>query len=259
MILVDINEPQDIIDLLGQVCTVMPVNLNTQHMSDFFFSNYDGKTFQFSRKQAGELMGDIDEAEDQIKDYYPQADENFQIVEGIISPIKLKGVAVRAHMPKGVVSTRDMGSKVYCYSVNNGGDIGVGHSFNTRISVYYAWRHRLEQCGVTTYETLNSAETAKMLGVIYLNEQKPVEEHSTLNRIIRPRMTIRNADPLVVALVFLSKAYKLNIGETTARAIAKKFVSITDIAQAGKGALVRVEGIGPKMADRIIQALGGLE
>ena len=92
-------------------------------MSDYWFANYEGKRLQFSRKQAGELVGNIDEAEKQIASYYGNAEENYQIVEGFISPdkLKIKGAAVPIDGHGFNASTRDLGAKLFCYKVEPGG------------------------------------------------------------------------------------------------------------------------------------------
>ena len=233
--------------------------LNNQHMSDYYFSNYRGQRFQFSRKQASELIGNIDEAEDQLRDYYEQADENFQIVEGIISPVKLHSFPISDHsQTTDKVSTRELGANIYCYQVHPGGHIERGHSFSAiSATVYYAWRHRLAQCGIVTYETITWTETAKLLSAIYHNEQKPPEEHSTLKRIIKPRLHIEDQDPFTKALLFLSSAYKLDIGEVRAKAIADKFVNLFDLATSGVSTITEIEGIGKKTAEKILIALRG--
>ena len=70
MILVDRSEPDNIVKLLQQSCPVTVADLNIANMSDYFFGNYEGKRLQFSRKQAGELVGGIDEAEKHLAKYY---------------------------------------------------------------------------------------------------------------------------------------------------------------------------------------------
>jgi len=259
MLLVDSSEPGNIVKLLQQSCPVTVTNLNQLHMSDYYFGNYEGKRLQFSRKQAGELVGNVDEAEKQIADYYNNADENYQIVEGIISSakLKIKGAAVPVDGHGFTTSTRDLGAKLFCYKVEPGGFVEKGHSFSAiNDSLLYAWLHRLAKSGVVTYFTDNWIGTARLLSAIYRNEQKPPEEHSTLQRVVRPRIHIREADPFMKSLLFLSNAYQLGIGEKKAKALADRFVCILDIATASISDLTEVEGIGRKQADKILKALG---
>jgi len=266
VILVDDNEPGNIIRLLRQSATVVVSPLNRMHRSDYFFANYEGKTLQFSRKQAGELVGNIDEAEDQLVDYYSNADYNFQIVEGWISPLPIKGIEIRDHSAtKG--SVRDLGNKLFCYQVQPNGHIERGHSFSAiNDSALYAWEHRLAMAGIPTYYTTNWVSTARLLVVIYRNEQKPPEEHTTLTRIIKPKFHVReernmtdeqmSSFRLMKAIMFLSDAYKLGVGEKKAKAISAKYVNLLDLAMADVAEIAECEGIGNTIARKILTALG---
>ncbi len=259
MLLVDSNEPSNIVKLLRQSCPVTVANLNIANMSDYWFANYEGKRLQFSRKQAGELIGNIDEAERQLASYYDNADENYQIVEGFISPdrLKIKGATVPIDGHGVSVSTRDLGAKLYCYKVEPGGFIKKGHSFSAfSDSLLSAWLHRLAKAGIITYHTSNWVYTARLLSAIYRNEQKPPDQHSTLQRVVRPRIHIKDADPFMKALLFLSNAYQLGIGEKKARALADRFVCILDIATANVSELTEVEGVGKNMAEKILSSFG---
>jgi len=269
MLLVDSAEPENIVKLLRQSCPVTVTNLNQLHMSDYFFGNYEGKRLQFSRKQAGELVGGIDEAEKQLADYYDNADENYQIVEGIISPdkLKIKGAAIPVDSHGTSVSTRDLGARIYSYKVEPGGFIEKGHSFTVvNDSLIAAWVHRLAKAGIPTYRTINWIETARLLSAIYRNEQKPPEDHSTLQRVIRPHLHIKMEKDMTEAekehyrlmksMLFLSNAYQLGIGEKKAKALADRFCNILDIATVSVSELAGVEGIGRKMAEKILSSLG---
>ena len=259
MILVDEHEPENIARLIRQSVPAVMSPLNRMHRSDYFFGNYDGKTFQFSRKQAVELVGNIDEAESQLTDYYPNADYNFQIVEGWISPLPIKGIDIRDHstIKTKVASIRELGQKLFCYPVQPNGHIEHGHSFSAvNISMLYAWEHRLWMAGIPTIYTINWVETARRLVVIFKNEQKPPEAHNTLQRVIKPRLHIKEPEPLMKALVFLSDAYKIGIGEKRARALCKRYVNLLDLATADVSELASCEEMGVVTAKKLLVALG---
>jgi len=188
------------------------------------------------------------------------ADRNYQIVEGITSSdkLKIKGatVPIDSHDLPGV-STRDLGSRLFCYKVEPGGYIEKGHSFSAiNDSLLYAWIHRLAEAGITTYYTINWIGTARLLSAIYRNEQKPPEEHSTLQRVVRPRIHIKEAEPFLKSLLFLSNAYKLGIGEKKATALAEHFCNMLDLATADLNEIAAVEGIGKKIAEKILKSMG---
>ena len=255
MILVDVSEPRDIIELIRQSgieVEVMP--LNQSNRSDFYFGTEDGHSLQFSCKQTGELLSDIDEAEAQIRKYYANADENYPVVEGLLSPYPLS-----VKQRKGTkVTTRPTTSinRVFTYKVEDTGWVHGEHVCNGRMSMLYAWLHRLDKAGVTTYWTVNSTETARLLVAIYKNRQKPDEEHTTLQRYIRPRIAIKSHYPMVEALMGLSHAYRLQIGEEKACALMEYYPDILSIAMAQPEELMGVGGIGKGIAVNLLKALG---
>jgi len=284
MLLVDSNEPDNIVKLLQQSCPVTVTNLNMARMSDYWFASHEGQRLQFGRVQTNELLADIDSMEDELRRYYNNADENYQIIEGIVSPIPLATFtekqiyAVRSgkvawrelrYEPKVRMSdspTTRTSPRVlsYTYKVEvivdkesvSLGIITGGREHNIPISLIDTWIHRLAKVGVYTYYTLNWQGTATMLATIYRNEQKPPENHSTLQRVVRPRIHIKEAEPFMKSLLFLSNAYQLGIGEKKAKALADRFVCILDIATASISELTDVEGIGKKQAEKILSSLG---
>jgi hypothetical protein len=234
--------------------------LNIAKMSDYFFSNYEGRTMQFSRKQAGELLGDLDEAERQLADYYNNADYNFQIIEGILSPVPINNI--RVNYPQGSSSftmsiRREPLVQLYGYAVEPSGQVPYGTGFSgTSASMLYAWVHRLSMSGVYTYYTINWMETVRLLIAIHNNEQKSPQSHSTLNRVYLPKVVVTEKTPLVKALVYLSQVYKLGVGEVTASSIAKKFSSLSDIMIAEVSELTACDGVGKVTASKLLTALG---
>lgn len=221
-------------------------------MSDFFIGSERGRTLQFSRKQSGELLGDIDEAERQIRDYYDKADENYQIVEGIISPFPMfrKGGSRLVLPPR-------YGKVLYSYSVTETGYITSERSWNVSSSLYWAWLHSLDRAGVPTYFTINWIDTARLLVAIWNNESKPPEEHNTLQRVIKPRIQIKEHDSFVKAVMFISHVYKVGVGEQKALALKQAgFSSILDLAMASPDELQEAAGIGKTVAMKLLRAIG---
>lgn len=263
MIQVDIYEPDEMLRLLNQVTTAVKSPLNLNHLSDYFFDGYGDRTFQFSRKQAGELVGDLDEAEDQIRDYYPNADRNYQIIEGIISPTRLymqgKAVGITEHSFQSKhISTRDLGARLFCYQVEPSGYMQHGHSFHAiSESMFHAWIHRLAEAGIPTYYTVTWVGTAKLLSAIYNNEQKPPDKHDTLKRIIIPKLILTDPNPMVKTIMYLSRANKLDIGEVKAKAIASRYHSLLQLAVADPYELCQCDGIGMVIANKLVEAVRG--
>lgn len=243
---------------MRQSVPVEVVSLNQLSMSDYHFCTADGRTLQFSRKQAGELLSDVDEAERQLRSYYNNADINYQIVEGIISPVPLtSSKRGKRYDTLSIRLSEGRGQVLFSYAIAENGFIHSERDHKVSASGLAAWLHRLDQAGIVTYHTANWVHTAKLLVSIYSNEQKLADEHTTLQRYIKPRIVIREHVPLVKALIGLSMAYRLDIGEKKAEAIAKHFSCVMEIAEAGVADLTKCDGIGRKIAERLIIALRG--
>jgi hypothetical protein len=256
MLLVDIYEPDDILRLAQQSVPAERAELNQNGLSDYIITDVvDGKTRQFSRKQAGELLSDIDEAERQLRNYYDRADENYQLVEGIISPVKLGLVKQKSHRP----SVRLSGGKniLYSYSVAGNGYVYGEREHLVPESLLQAWLFRLQECGIYTIFTTNMVSTATTLAAIHNNCNKPEASHTILNRYIKPRVVIKEYNPLVLALMSLSSVYGIGIGEEKAKNISEKYSNLLDIINTDVVELCKVDGIGKVLANKLLVALRG--
>jgi hypothetical protein len=60
VILVDISEPQDLVDLIVQSVPITRLPLNQTKRGDYYFGGADGKSRQWSRVQINELLSDMD-------------------------------------------------------------------------------------------------------------------------------------------------------------------------------------------------------
>ena len=251
IILVDNSEPEDIVNLLKQSVPVSVMPLNQTHRSDYYFGGEDGKTRQFSRKQAGELLADIDEAEDQLRDYYNNADENYQIIEGLISASPL----TRKSKSYSGISVRRQArpSALFSCKVAENGYIYDGHDWNVSSAMYYAWVFSISQAGIVTYYTDNYVGTARLLVAVYRNCQKPPDEHTTLQRYIKPRIYIKEHSPYVETLMGLKGA---ELGETKAKALIEYFGSPLSLFMATMEEICEVEGFGKKTAEKILNSIG---
>ena len=257
-ILVDHSEPDDIINLMRQSVEVVCNPLNESGLSDYYFAGCDFRTRQYSRKQAGELLSDIDEAERQLGKYYPNADENYQVVEGIITSIPLSRHPVKIFdISQGITTkTVPLTNILYSYKVAPNGHIFDEHPHKVRPGYLHNWLFQLSQCGVITFFTMNYMETAQML-VHHFQSANSTEAHLTLQRYIRPKIDFRHLDPFIAALMSLSAAYKLDIGETKATAIRDAgFKTILDLAMSSSSELQQIPGIGKTIADKLMAAIG---
>jgi len=222
--------------------------------ADYYFGGADGKTRQFNRVQAGELLSNIDSMEDELRRYYDSADENYQIIEGIISPVAI----TKKDKSMTAISTRRRISSVhiYSYKMSPAGFIFGERAWDISNTMIFAWLRGLERCGVITYYTLNWMHTAQLLSAYYRSEQKLPEEHTTLRRYYKPRIITKEQNPLVKALMCFSLAYKVGIGEDRATRIAAHYDSLLDITMSSVEDLASIEGLGVKVAEKLFQAIG---
>lgn len=253
-ILIDTAEPESIVKLLSQSVPTAVLNLNQTSRSDYYFGGEDGKTRQYGRVQAGELLGNIDSMEDELRRYYMSADINNQIIEGIISPVPI----TKKNKTLEAVSIRLAAhpSVLFSYKVTESGYIYDEQVWNISHQMLHSWLCGLDESGVRTYNTVNYVDTANFLVSAYKYCQKPNEEHKTLNRIYRPRISIKSQDPMVKALMSLSLVYDLGIGEEKAKSLATAYHSIMDIMLADEKELKQIEGIGKVIANKLLKALG---
>lgn len=251
MILIDNSEPIEIVNLLEQSVPVTIMPLNQTKRSDYYFGGEDGKTRQFSRKQAGELLGNIDEAEDQLRSYYDNADENYQIMEGLISSVPL----TRKDKSRDSISIRRQSrpTSLFSYKVADGGFIYDEHSWNTSSAMLYAWLFQLSQAGIITLYTENYVATARLLAAIYQSCQKAPKDHTTLQRYIKPKIYIKEHNPYVETLMGIKGA---ELGETKATALIEYFGSPLSLFMASIEEIAELEGFGKKTALKILRSIG---
>lgn len=254
-IIVDTAEPEDMIRLLEQSVSVVINNLNQLDMADYYFGGTDSKTRQYCRVQTRELLSNIDSQEQELRDYYYHADENNLIIEGLISPVPL----TRRDKSLDAISIRAKGRTdvLFSYSVTLAGYIYDERVHNVGSAMLDSWLFQLDQAGIGIYYTVNYAATAALLVAHYKSCQKSPDTHSTLQRYTRPRLQLKQHDPFIKALMYLSAAYDIGIGETKATAIREAgYNSLLDIGMSSVAELCRVDGIGKKLASKLLEAIG---
>jgi hypothetical protein len=254
MIFMDLAEPDNIEKIIAPVVPVVRGSLNQMNKADYVFgSMLDGRTIQVNRTQTAELLSNIDSFEDELSRYYNNANEFYAIIEGIISPFRLGSVKAN---PKTSLTIRPKAppGQLYTYSVSDSGFVFNEHLFDVSDTMYWAWRYQIDKAGITVMETINYVETAVAITAIYKNAQK--SEHTTLNRYYKPRIHIKEKNVQVQALVNLSQAYKLNIGEVKAKQIIAQYGNLFNFLMADRGELERMDGIGKKTVDNIMEKVG---
>jgi hypothetical protein len=230
-------------------------NLNQIHMSDIYFSLASGSR-QISRKQASELLGDVDAAEAQLVDYYYNADRSYQVVEGIISPVALFGIKVEEN-PDTEPQIRNLASSggFYTYKVDPTGFIHPGRHYSHMVkSYFYAWIHRLAEAGIPTFFTMHWGETANLVTAMYKNESSG-REHTTLQRVIVPRLYLKEVSRFESIMIHISEAVHIGVGPDTAKGLHKKFKTVEQLVLADVKEIAKCPGVGKKTAEKIKEVL----
>jgi len=251
-IYVDSAEPSDIVQYIRQTLPVQIEPLNQRSVADYFFVAADGHRVQVNRTQAAELLSNIESFEDELRRYYNSAEDTYAIIEGIISPYKIGAAKMpsdisirRAALPPGAL---------YAYAVSDKGWIYSEHQYKISNKLFKAWLYQIDKAGISVLYTINDIDTAASLVAVYENSQKL--EHTTLQRYIRPRIIVKDHNPHVQALINLSSAYKLDIGETKAQALIDEFGTLGAILLSEVDELVRVPGIGKGIAEKLLKSIG---
>ena len=231
-LLIDVFEPiSDIVPLLKQSISVEVDNLNSRGFADYFLNAFDLHTIQFERKQNGELLGDMDGVENQLKKQYSMADESYLIIEGFIIP-----------SPKGCIALKP--SKNLKFFI-------AEREYRVNYAGLVAWKYQLDKAGITVVETPHLAGTASLLVAIYKSAQE--SEHSTLRRYIKEKIYIPGENPYIKSLMGIVGA---NLGEKRATALIDAFGTMWRVLLAEEEELCQVEGIGRGVARSLLKAVG---
>lgn len=262
MIFVDIFEPVEIETLIQQVVPTTRGPFNSHGLPDYHWIAIDGHRIGVSRKQANELMGGLDAAEEQLRKDMVSVDEMLLLVEGIFSSALMapnfydnshnRATATSPIPPQGrnlqqAIQTWKL-SKDYKYFYRD-------RKYYGSISGVYAWLDVLDKKGITTVQTAYWIDTAIVLGAIYNSSQK--KEHTTLQRYIKQKITPKPHNHHVETLMGIKGTdHGPLLGETKAKALIDKFGSVWYVLLQEPEELAQVEGIGLITARKLLKAIG---
>ena len=237
-LLADTHEPDKLTAALNQSISYPYswswVGLNFMGLADYHITAADNHTAQIERKQAGELLSDLDAVEAQLGREMTRADETALAVEGIITPA-----------PGGCWTwTQSKDGKLFVRSL----------AYKVSYAELQAWFWQLDKCGITVLQFPNWDSFVIGLVAIYKNLQKP--EHVTLRRYIKERIQPLDPNPYVMTLMGL---YKADIGPETARKLLEIYDTPFEIYTRPASQLALVPDIGPKTVKNIWKAIGRKE
>jgi ERCC4-type nuclease len=117
--------------------------------------------------------------------------------------------------------------------------------------MYYSWLHQVsEYCEIQC--TADQTASAYAISALYRADEKPQQAHTTFRRYLKK--VEWNPDPQVEML--LNLANRLGIGEVRAVALINKFGTVYNVLKASPKELVTVEGVGLKLAERLLRTVG---
>lgn len=231
-------EPDAIFNLLKQSVECQRQNLVQLGYADYMWFCHDGHRCQVERKQWGEVLSDPDHVEEQLRREMVATEETVLLVEGVAEAT-----------PWGMDTYIKSGEKLY-YRLH--------HSYGTpkhpQVGLYHriqSWFWQLDKAGISVYRTCCSNDTASALVAWYKSSQK--EEHTTLRRYIKPRIDPKGFDHRVLTLMGIEG---VQLGEVRAKALVEHFGSVWAIVSAPVSELVKVDGIGPGLAKKLVEAVG---
>jgi len=241
-ILMDNHEPLEIKLLMEQSEPVVipQPGLNSQGFADYMWFCCDGHRIQVERKQTGEILGGMDQVEEQLRREMDNGvEETILLIEGIFEPIAGLKIATqdwhKAHGKHNVMVP--------------------GRSYNVSYTGLQAWLNQLDKAGVTIVQTFDYTATAMTLIALYQNAQK--EEHRTLKRYIKDRIHIETYNPHVITLMGIKNG---GVGEEVGKALIERYGTawytlnqeVEDLAET----IVGTKRLGPLRAKKLLKAIG---
>lgn len=234
MILVDVNEPQFILDALAVAVPCAREPLNAHGQADYCWDSAEGEEVNIERKTWGELISDVNNVERQLSIYLRRSCSHVVLLmEGLALP-----------NPGGTSA----------YKVIKRGRKGVlveqiGRS--SQLGTFYAWLHSISQfCEIQ--HTANTLATAYALTAMYKWDQKPPLEHTTFKRHIR--RIEWNPNPQIEMLMNLG--HGLGVGEKLATRIISAYGTVWNTVSTTPTMLAEVDGVGINVARKFLRSIG---
>ena len=178
-------------------------NLNHElGIADYMWFCWDGHRTQVERKQIDEILSNLDSVEELLsRELSNDVEETILLIEGDCEPIPGLKTATQS------------------WKLGKGGRVMVpSHKYNLSYKRLQSWLFQLNKAGVIIVRTPHYFATAFTLVALY--ESSQVKEHSTLNRIIKPKIHIKDVNPHVLTLMGIKNG---GIGEEIATALIDRY------------------------------------
>lgn len=210
-------------------------NLNENLWADYRWRDHSGRWIQVERKTWPEILASVDAVEDQLRRHMsnnPQARLLFVL--------------------EGMVDTSPEGTHLLNKSNNKSGIWTRGYRSATNIGRIYSWLYNASSY-VEVFQTFNRELTFQFLVQAYKQDQKSPEEHKTFNRYFKK--VVFSPNPQVMQLMGLMPG----LGEIKSEALIKEFTTVWRVVNASPEELMKVPGIGIKMAYTLLQRIGRVD
>lgn len=225
MILIDDNEPVDFDFLVGQTIEVQRGKFNQSPGAYLIYPDFTvingGKVIGVNRKQAGELLGNLDAWEEQLhRELQGSVDGLVAMVEGFISPDSDGVWAWKLESDSPVVySRRDQG---------NGKLSMWGRHFHYTYNAIQAKFNRMWELGIPVHFTSDIRGSSAFLIALHDLIGKSEEEHKTFNRLIKERFIISESDRAKRQFALFLMGIP-GVGEEVALTLADNFKNLEEL------------------------------
>ena len=237
MLHVDVFEPPEIEQYIGQVVPVTRTTLNISGLADYFWLDHLGNNIQVERKQWGEILNNFDHIEEQLRREIQGCASTHLLIEGTAIPT-------------------DVGIDVYRY--NGKGYFYRYHRYGTEESPQptlcirlHSFLWQLDHNGVGIVHTSTQYETAIALAAMYKQSQRT--DCQMFQRYIREKPKLNNQNPHVLTLMGIQG---VELGQKKAESLINKFGTVWNVLNQDVASLCTVDGIGKTIATRLLEATG---
>jgi ERCC4-type nuclease len=225
---IDSHEPPEGMSLLHPLVQVEREPLNDRGFADYLWSGVDG-WHQVERKQWSELLSDLDSVEEQLgRQMRAHPDVRLMLmVEGIAVPTAQGTMVYRATSKERILASKG--------------------SYDKGLNLIYAWLYQVSK-HIEVFFTADYIATCTALATFYKADQK--QEHHTFERYLKP--VTWHPNPQVKGLIGLVDG----LGPARAEALIGRFTTIWNVLSAKPEQLQVVNGVGPKLANKLLREVG---
>lgn len=256
-IYIDVHEI-DVYLALSQAAECEMIDLNGGGRPDYWWVGHGNKSWGISRKQVGEVLGGLDAVEEQLSRDYPSTDQLYLMVEGVLLPVD--------HAKAEVLGWSSDGRMGFRQGRRGGLHGSMARPYDFSYSGYISWLEGLEDFGIHVVQVPNRAALVTAVVALYNRSQVAPEEHKTFKRVIRSKLNIPVALPMVRSLMGVcDNTSRTFTGEQIATALEHRYGSLWALQQANPVEIAATplesgkRTVGPAWVKRFFEAVGKVE